>query len=107
MTSKSVQEFSKLNSANLEEISTPISIFKMKAIATVLTQKGVGTVLCPKPKCNALNIVRDGIFRCYCGFISNIVDCACGICGQQLLDRDGWGNSPQYINNYNIEHCFV
>jgi hypothetical protein len=36
-----------LNWANLENISAPISALKMKAIATVLTQNGVGTVLCP------------------------------------------------------------
>jgi hypothetical protein len=57
-----------------EKISVPMTTFKMKTIAAVLTQEGVGTVLCPK--CNILNIVRDGRFRCHCGFTSNIIDCA-------------------------------
>lgn len=89
-----------MNWTNLENISVPISAVKMKAIATVLTQKGAGTVLCPQKKCNILNIVRDGIFRCYCGFKSNIMNCVCG-CGEQLLDRDRWGNSRQYIYGHN------
>ena len=70
MTSK-YQEI--LNWTNLEKFEKqPISTFKMKTIVAVLTQKGAGHVICPKPKCNALNIVRDGIFRCHCGFKSNI-----------------------------------
>jgi hypothetical protein len=84
-----------LNWTNLENISKPISSLKIKAFATVLTQKGVGTVLCPK--CNILNIVRDSKLECYCGFTRNIIDCACGECKQQLLDRDRWGNSHSYI----------
>jgi hypothetical protein len=33
-----------------EKISVPMTTFKIKRIAAVLTQKGVGTVLCPKCK---------------------------------------------------------
>jgi hypothetical protein len=36
--------------ASLEKIFTPISAYKMKMIAAVLTQKGVGTVICPNLK---------------------------------------------------------
>ena len=71
---------------NLKNISKPLIPYQIKTVAVVLTQKGVGSVLCPK--CNILNLVRDGIFRSHCGFKSNIVDCACDVCGQQLLDRD-------------------
>jgi hypothetical protein len=39
-----------------EKISVPMTTFKMKTIAAVLPQKGVGNVLCPK--CNILNIKR-------------------------------------------------
>jgi hypothetical protein len=78
-----------------EKISVPMTTFKMKTIAAVLTQKGVGTVLCPK--CNILNIVRDGRFRCHCGFTSNIIDCACDMCEKQLLDRDRQGKSHRFL----------
>jgi transposase-like protein len=70
---------------------------KIKAIAAVLTKKGAGTILCPK--CNILNIVRDGIFRCHCGFASDIIDCACH-CGKQLLNKDIWGNSRKYLHGH-------
>jgi hypothetical protein len=93
MRSRLTQET--LNWANLEKISTPITPFQLKMIATVLTRKGIGTVLCPK--CNILNIVRDGKFQCYCGLESNIIDCACHICGIQLLDKGVHGKLHQYI----------
>ena len=91
MTSK-YQEI--LNWPGFGKIFLPISAPMMKAIATVLTDSGIGTVICLK--CNILNIVRDGKFRCYCGFTANIVDCACGVCEQQLLDIDRWKNSSIY-----------
>ena len=70
-------------------------------MSTVLTRKGVGTVLCPK--CNILNIVGDDIFQCHCGFIANIIDCACNRCGDQLLDKNK-GRSRQYISRHSSIH---
>jgi len=81
--------------ANLQNISKPLSSIKLKSISAVLTRNGVGIDICPK--CSELNLVRDGLFRCNCGFKANIIDCICGMCEKQLLDRDRWGNPPQYI----------
>jgi len=47
-----------------------------------------------------VNLVR-GELLCYCGFIANIVDCACGVCREQLLDRDCQGKLRGYIVGHN------
>src|SRR5215831_433071 len=87
-----------LNWTNLENISEPLTHLQIKTVASVLTKRGVGNVICPK--CNELNLVRDGIFRCVCKFTVNIIDCRCG-CGRQLLDRDPHGRLHQHIRGHN------
>jgi hypothetical protein len=32
-------------------------------------------------------MVEDNTLQCNCGFVSNIIDCACG-CGQRLTERN-------------------
>jgi len=71
---------------------------QIKTSALVLTKYGVGSIICPK--CNTLNLVRDGIFQYYCGFTTNIISCACG-CGQPLLDRNIWGRMREYVSGHN------
>jgi transposase-like protein len=82
---------------NLKNISKPISSRMMKVTSAVLTRDGVGTVLCIK--CNTLNLVRDGIFQCHCGYNADVIDCACG-CGGQLLDRSCEGRLRQCIDHH-------
>ena len=90
MKSKLIQE---LDWANIENVSEPLTPLQLKAVASVLTRGGIGSVICPR--CNELSLVRDSILQCHCRFKANIVDCACG-CRGQLLDKQYiWGHQTR------------